>query len=110
MDIKKITDNVKAITEIADAIKNVELRSLILDLKEQVLELREENLLLKEELSKRVDYNMVFENNSYWIKNEDGTKDGPFCSACWDNNKKAVRMKNGQGTYSCPVCQNSHWK
>lgn len=107
MDIKTITDNVKAIKEIADATQNLELKSLIIDLKEQVLELREENHSLKEQLSKKTDYNMQFENNAYWNIKEDETKDGPFCSACWDNHKKAVRMKAGQSASVCPVCKNT---
>lgn len=34
---------------------------------------------------------LIFENSCYWI-NEDDKKDGPFCSCCWDDNKKTIRM------------------
>jgi len=92
MDIKTITDNVKAIKEIADATQNLELKSLIVDLKEQVLELREENHSLKEELSKKTGYNMVFENCVYWNILDNKEKDGPFCPVCWDKDKLAIRL------------------
>lgn len=106
MDIKTTLDNIKAIKEIADSTQNIELKSLIVDLKEEILNLRQENLDLKQQLSQKVEHNMVFENKVYWDLKKDGTKDGPFCSACWDKSNIPVRMKNNPYTYECPVCQN----
>ncbi|MEI8390246.1 MAG: hypothetical protein WCG23_10235 [bacterium] len=107
MNIKTVLDNVNAIKEIADSIQNIELKSIIVDLKEQVLELKEENLNLKEKLSKQEDFNMIFEDNKYWNTNENNVKDGPYCPACWDNNKKTIRFNEAKMSFHCPVCKNT---
>ncbi|MCM1265979.1 MAG: hypothetical protein NC200_07245 [Candidatus Gastranaerophilales bacterium] len=106
MNIKTTLDNIKAIKEIADSTQNIELKSLIVDLKEEILELKEENQKLKNELSKKIDFDMHFENDAYWNMNSNSKKEGPFCSACWDKSQMAVRMKSNTYTYECPVCQN----
>ena len=113
MDIKTITDNVKAIKEIADATQNIELKSHILDLKEQILELREENLKLKEKLAQKSKFNMIFENKVYWDVKENGTKDGPFCPVCWDKEHLPIRIGDEYNGYPvgvfrhCYNCKNN---
>lgn len=50
---------------------------------------------------------IVFENNVIYEVDENGTKQGPFCSGCWDNNKKKIRLHTtNKGAYECPVCGN----
>jgi len=112
MDIKTALENIKAIKEIADSMQNIELQSHIVDLKEQILELRDENFDLKEQLRQRTEHNMIFENHVYWDLKEDGTKDGPYCPACWDDNGKAVRLGPLQvagpnSAHQCYVCKNT---
>lgn len=110
MNVKTVLENVNAIKEIADSMQNLDLKEKIVDLKEQVIELREENINLKEELNKKNQLNMVFEKNTYWNINHTDKKDGPFCSACWDNNSKSVRMqRRDDGFARCPVCKNTAW-
>lgn len=90
--IDDILEGVKAIKNIAEVTQNLELKNLIIDLKEQITNLREENLLLKSKLSQKEAFNMIFEKNAYFNIKEDGTKDGPFCSGCWDNDNVAIRL------------------
>jgi hypothetical protein len=50
---------------------------------------------------------MVFENNVIYEIDKDNQKQGPFCSACWDNNQKKIRLHtNRDNEYVCPVCKN----
>jgi len=52
--------------------------------------------------------NMQYENNMYYEVKSDGKKDGPYCSACWDKDSKAIRMHlSGRNTYECPVCKST---
>jgi len=54
---------------------------------------------------------IVFENNVIYEVDENGTKQGPFCSGCWDNNKKKIRLHTtNKGAYECPVCGNTTQK
>lgn len=100
--LKSIMDNINTAKELADKLNNLELKLVIIDLKEQVLNLRDENVNLKEQLSEKEKYDMHFKRNMYW--NPDET-DGPYCSKCWDDNKKAVRLAKVNNSYYCPVCR-----
>ena len=108
MGIKDITDSVKKALEIANELKNIELKEAILELKEKILALREENGILKEELSKKEKYNMEYQDNCYWNIRNDGTKDGPYCSVCWDKEHKAIRLSKtlNETLYACGNCNN----
>ncbi len=108
---KALMETGKKALDIANELKNVELKESILDLREQLLLLREENTSLKQQLSEKQQYDMVFEKNSYWNIKEDGTKEGPYCSACWDKNKLAIRLTNSPANrdfYTCGNCKNEY--
>jgi hypothetical protein len=81
----------------------------IIKIKEQNIELQEENTKLKKQLE--IKESLIFKNNSYYIGDEKGDiKDGPFCSCCWDDNAKLIRLhedKRYTGTTFrwCPVCR-----
>ncbi|MBP3546648.1 MAG: hypothetical protein J6K16_05925 [Alphaproteobacteria bacterium] len=99
-----ILDNVKDVYALIKKLGNQELVEKMLDLKDQIFELREENRNLKEKLSEQESYDMYFEDNMYWDANK---KDGPYCSKCWDDNKKAIHLHKYNGIYYCPVCNNN---
>ncbi|WP_139209622.1 hypothetical protein [Paenibacillus sp. NFR01] len=63
------------------------------NLKAEVRELRDK-LEIQEKL--------VFRKNKYWISDVEG----PFCSKCWDVDKKLVRHQDlHDGYYMCPNCK-----
>jgi hypothetical protein len=93
--------------EVNEAI--IELQSKVMSIQQEIIKLNAENEDLKQKLEKKDKYNMIFEKNVCWNLKSDGTKEGPFCSACWDNNGKAIRMGSGQNAfgkpiYKCMVC------
>ena len=96
-----ILDNAKDIYALIKKLGNQDLLEKMADLRDQILELREENRSLKEKLSVQETYDMYFKNNMYWDANK---KDGPYCSKCWDDNKKAIRLQKQNDEYYCPVC------
>lgn len=112
-----ILDNAKDIYLLIKKIGNQDLLEKMADLRDEIFSLREENRELKEKLSRRDNYNMVFEGTCYWDVKDDGTKDGPFCPTCWDKDRKAIRMHSGRiGTlykgapdniYLCHVCKST---
>lgn len=100
-----IISSLEKVKDIADKIKNAELNQAIADLtmseanlKLKIAELTDENLQLKQKLSTEECYNMVFKDNAYYnIQNN--KEEGPFCSCCWDNENKAIRMLNKNMMY-----------
>ena len=74
----------------------------------RIIELDTKNKDLKEKL--KIKREIFFENNAYWLKKEGGSKEGPFCSGCWDKNKEVIRMiqlREGMDMWVCPVCKNA---
>ena len=91
-----------------------------IDLYEKYSELQDKNIALKEEIDNlkkenskliqklKIKEEIVFEYNAYWLKYEAGkTKDGPFCSKCYDSDEKLIRLIScADPKYSkCPICK-----
>lgn len=49
--------------------------------------------------------NLIFEAKAYWVQKKDGTKEGPFCSNCWDTKKLMVRLHVRDSHHECPNCK-----
>lgn len=96
----------KDVYSCAKKLEQQELLEKLMELKEKCYELRDENCELKERLAKKESYNFVFENNLYWNLKADGTREGPYCTSCWDNFGKAIRMHISlkSDLHTCPVC------
>ena len=109
-----VKDTIKDAVTIAQKSDNIQLYKSILDAYNAAIELMGENVDLKERIkeleSQKVTGDMLeFNNNAYWVKKEDGSVDGPFCSKCWDSEKKLVRMhvvniKEKAKAAKCPNC------
>lgn len=130
-----ITDMIKKAANAADAIKNADLIDAIANLKlesarlkstlasaeTRILEIEQENDALKAKI-KALEQSAVNLNKSIlrdgFYYAEDG--DGPFCTFCYDNNKKVSRVApasqsalfgifGGTGAYKCPNCQHKRF-
>ena len=103
---KTTSDIIKAALDFAKNAKNTELAEKLIDLYQDFVELAETNQQLRgeaqelrgeiAELKKRPDIaarlRPAFESGSYYLKQDDGEEDGPFCSVCWDVDGKLVRQ------------------
>ena len=114
MDIKTITEGfgavrelIEIITKLGEETNNLALQKAILELDKKNYQLEKEILELKKELDKREQYNMQFssKDNCYWDIKEDGTKEGPYCSNCYDTKQLTVRALGQKGHYRCPNCK-----
>lgn len=92
-----ILDTVKDVVTLMQKVDNIELIRRMLELQTQVVALNEENLALKERLTTQEQ--LSFRDNFYWRGD-----DGPFCSSCWDDKAKLVRIHKTPGYV--PVCPN----
>jgi len=92
-----IFEDLKSIGKVLQEAGKIDLYQKIREIQEKLSEyqkkiqnLEEENKELKEKL--KIKENLIFENNVYWLKRENGNKDGPFCTRCWDKDNKLIRL------------------
>jgi hypothetical protein len=106
-------ETLKGIAALVKKIGDIELNSKIIDLQSEVYELLEENHKLRQEIEslkneKEIENNLTVKGHFYFRKNEN-SEDGPFCTSCWDNSKKLIRVhvsdSYGVEIASCPVCK-----
>ncbi|MGA2774974.1 MAG: hypothetical protein ABSE81_02795 [Candidatus Omnitrophota bacterium] len=114
----------RTLRDVAELVKDAKTKNLIADLnlaladlKMQVATLQEENLDLKKKIkglesSDDVRSQLTIKKGNYWFisKPLSGYSEGPFCTGCFDSNKKLITLTKlpfniGVGEYQCPVCK-----
>lgn len=102
------------LSKIIDAVKDADLKLKVSQLVGENIQLKEENSQLKKQLEEQgrvqiIDTSLVHENNHYYLQ-DDAEKRHPYCTRCWDADKKLMRLHKGtlhQGLqyFSCPECK-----
>src|SRR5258706_16444871 len=77
---------------------NAVLREKINDIEAKYAALETENAILKDDNRKlRQDrvakQRLRWESPYYWLVNDDGTEDGPFCQRCHDKDAELIRLQ-----------------
>lgn len=124
---KSVVDGLKTLATYAEEVKDIGKRGefmrvigeLSLDLAEtqiklsekirEVDELKEHASNLQKEIESLKDpkTKLTVRDGVYWKDD-----DGPFCTGCYDNNNKLIRVTNltdafiSLGKYKCPICKN----
>lgn len=111
-----IFDDLKTVAKVLQEAGKIEQYKQILEVQGRLLEMQEKIRLQDEEIRTlkeklKIKENIVFEKDAYWIKRKDNSKEGPYCSACWDNEdkKQLVHLHSISGVtnaFRCPVCKN----
>jgi len=112
-------DTIKKLSELSKNSQNVELKQTIVSVQEQLLEVKQELVLYKEENAELKQQlknlqnekpQLIFKNGCYFSIKEDGSDDGPYCTGCFDKDKKIIRLikmseyMDALGKYKCPAC------
>lgn len=105
-----IIDDVKSVAKTVQQIDNIDLYRRILDLQGEITTLVEENAKLRRQVTEFESVAataavLVVKRDSYWRVRE-GEEDGPFCTRCWDVDKKLVRLHEAASPEygRCPNC------
>lgn len=113
-------EGVKLIIDSPNLLKKTEMEIQLASINRSLFEaetaLLESQKLIKEkdaiieELKNLIKFkaNLIRYNGMYFESNEDGSLvDDPYCSNCWDDEKKAIHLKIIQPTFfECPKCKN----
>lgn len=105
-----IFDELKSVGKVLQEAGKIEQYQQILDAQQKLLEMQKriaeletDNKRLQEEFE--IKDALIPEGNVYWIE-RDGKRDGPFCTCCWDAERKLMRLHKSQVSdrVSCPKC------
>ena len=104
--------NYKDIVDLLKKGATIEAQEKILELREGAMQIQEENLELKSQLQALKEAlhkkeQLKFDGDVYWLE-DDQTKDGPFCSKCFDNKDTLVRLHEDGPGWFCYTC-GLHW-
>lgn len=111
-----IIDQVKDVAKLAHEYGKIELYQKAVDLQSQVNELAAENTDLRQAVTEarqqvadlqeklRLKGQVVFRHGVYFLKEEDGTEEGPFCTRCWDAERLLIRVDRNDNKYHCRHC------
>ncbi len=115
---KSASDIVKQALDYARESKNSDLAEKLIDAYRDIVELdesnhqlRRENEQLKDEISelkKTPDIQAKLrydKSGAYFLKQDDAGEDGPYCTVCWDVDRRLVRKnENLTFTFVCDYC------
>lgn len=105
-----IFDELKSVGKILQEAGKIEQYRQILDAQQQLLEMQKkineleaDNKKLREDIETKG--NLIPENNVYWLS-KDGVRSGPFCTCCWDSERKLMKLHKNEitGRVYCPKC------
>lgn len=51
---------------------------------------------------------LLLEKDCYWVLERDGSKTGPYCTACLDERAKRIHLKGYSPSMKCPICGTYH--
>lgn len=119
-EIKKLAGNLDS--EVQQSDLRVEIRKLqesLIDVQDVLLNAKSEILQNREiiqEKNKRIaeledlakfQRTLVFKDSMYFESDENGNPvNNPYCSNCWESEKKAIHLNNRKDFFECPCCKN----
>ena len=102
-------ENMKEAVKFAQQLGNVEMTQSLVSAQQDALDLMGENQSLRDEVvhlkeALELQGTVKYDDGAYWSEN--GDRDGPFCTKCWDVGRTLVRMKHGGfESFWCPNCK-----
>ncbi|MCS6237124.1 hypothetical protein G3495_18720 [Shewanella baltica] len=92
--------------ELINALADIKIE--MAGIKELVVAKDEEIRTLKDKITLKG--MLIWEPPLYYLTNEKGTREGPYCQTCYDDRHKLIRLLSpgSDGIWSCNVCK-SHY-
>ena len=104
-----VIETIKDAVKLAQKLGNVEIAQALIDTQQAALDLMGENQSLRGEVARlkealELQGTVKYNGGAYWSEN--GDRDGPFCTKCWEVDGKLVRMKHTEDQwFKCPNCK-----
>lgn len=119
--IKSAIDIAKILKDGADTFDKAEVKlqlaeliSSLADAKMQMAEIQElliESKAEKKELLDKLNQKdkVIYDKPSYFIIDDNNTKDGPYCQNCYVSKEQLIRLQGGENDFwTCNQCKNNY--
>lgn len=100
----------KEIAKLAQQLGSIEIQQKVIDLQAGIIEMQEQMQKLRQERDalksmQQIDDELVLRENAYWRDAAPESRRGPFCTNCYDADRKLIRLKiREDGEQRCPQC------
>src|SRR5687767_5136004 len=93
---------IKEVTELVQKADNIDLMRKLMDVEAEMMEMQQSNAMLQQRVSelereKDLRDRLVYHEPAYYLKQADGTEDGPYCNACWEVEGRLARRSSRTG-------------
>ena len=108
-----VFDELKSIAQVLQEAGKIDLYEKILAIQQQLLEMQEKIRIQDTEIRDfkdklKIKADLVFEKSAYWIKKDDGSKEGPYCPTCWEKDNKVIHLlqqRPNWDIWGCNLCK-----
>ena len=107
-----IVGDIKSVAGDLQKLGNIDLYNRLISIQEKVMEVVDRDVELKEEnnkLKKEIETGKILEyqNNVYWLKTDKPGETGPYCSKCYDTDRRLVHLhqRDDPRYLQCPSCR-----
>lgn len=117
-----LIDTAKDIYELAKKGATLELQERLVRIREEALSLQEENLSLRQKVADlegklKTQDSLHFDGSLYWLIDDEGQQQGPYCQCCYDVDRRMVRLQDASyidvdrsktKLWTCRGCEKSY--
>jgi hypothetical protein len=111
-----VIDKAVELAALAKEVNRLDLYQKAVDLQSQITSLAGQNFELSMSLTEarkhvaeledafKIKGQIEFQHGVYYLTKDDGKKDGPFCTRCWDADRLLIRVDRNDKNYHCRQC------
>lgn len=99
-ELKSVAKTLREAEKIPQYEQILNIQEKLLEMQNRIFDLEGENRELKSKLSERE--KILLRAGVYYKIIEDGKEDGPFCTLCYDDEQKFIRMEKGNYSFGVP--------
>ncbi|QIB67805.1 hypothetical protein Ami103574_00050 [Aminipila butyrica] len=106
-------DTIKDAVSVMQKADNIDVTKQLLEAQKEMMDIQQENFELKRtidelntiiEKSKKIKYSEG--RGAVYTIEEDGSKQGPYCTCCWEADGKTISLHRRSTSYmNCPCCK-----
>jgi len=100
-ELKSVAKTLRDADKIPQYEQILSIQEKLLEMQNRIFDLENKNRELKNKLNERE--RIIPRSGTYYKILEDGKEDGPFCTLCYDDEEKLIRLDIGKFCFGSPL-------